>query len=817
MAISSKVEEILLELTKTIGNIYDALYYGIGDNDTPGSSIFEINNLLSMANTGFPYFGVLETAPLGFDVTYDIAFDPYYVTVRSGQLAYNGSVFQLQPQKIPIKKEWSKNYSLSGLGSTSYKYGITLGMPISEAKKASQSWATTVSTTCLSGTNILYVKDVNIAVNLGFPIQAFVGNYLITFSGVSSDGEGLVVDPSYYNGSSFGTLPATYYLDNPVNFLFQPRVKYITGFPVYELSENVSDFQYFPPLPQSWIPIGKVMVKNPENPVVVNSGTGLSRTVIDMPTDISTYKIFGDSTDSSFIVQNCLDTNNTLTNYKNNEYIKNTVTSVYRYLETLADASGISQREILSTQPFRKTEFYSKGLSFSGLERFEFPYNFSKSYFETLGTDTQHTFAIFRGDLITYNAAVGSNNSAAATGFTVNAIPCSNYVSSLFSGTQIYGTTIVYNISTDEYVESIPVYGNIISSNYTSSNYLAELNWTGAGITNSLFYHIYKKPQLSNDMVERKLTNVNEIQYPPYNTIVSVDDNTNLSLSNGLTAFKITPLENCFVGGVSLKFIFSAGGQLTGSGTSSLSISIYSATGSTPTPNGMITSEANLRYSDILQGTNEYTVKFNTGANLVASSSYWLVINKPSDFNTGLGATSLYTRIISGSSGQALTSINSGASWTGTGGTAYYKFRGYLDDGNISGEILKRGIKLTNRISLQPRQLSVYVPYVDDLSTSNIIFNGSTTGIATTNDQTIKNDLVVTIIAQNGENGEPTTLTTTVPKGSSRNQRFSLGNELQVFDRVLDVSVTPGTNLTRINNGPILWDIYDLITVETTP
>jgi hypothetical protein len=231
----------------------------------------------------------------------------------------------------------------------------------------------------------------------------------------------------------------------------------------------------------------------------------------------------------------------------------------------------------------------------------------------------------------------------------------------------------------------------------------------------------------------------------------------------------------------------------------------------------MITSEANLRYSDILQGTNEYTVKFNTGANLVASSSYWLVINKPSDFNTGLGATSLYTRIISGSSGQALTSINSGASWTGTGGTAYYKFRGYLDDGNISGEILKRGVKLTNRISLQPRQLSVYVPYVDDLSTSNIIFNGSTTGIATTNDQTIKNDLVVTVIAQNGENGEPTTLTTTVPKGSSRNQRFSLGNELQVFDRVLDVSVTPGTNLTRINNGPILWDIYDLITVETTP
>jgi hypothetical protein len=288
-------------------------------------------------------------------------------------------------------------------------------------------------------------------------------------------------------------------------------------------------------------------------------------------------------------------------------------------------------------------------------------------------------------------------------------------------------------------------------------------------------------------------------------------------LNNGLTAFKITPNEDCFVGGVTLKFKYTAGGQSTGSGTTGLSISIYSATGSTPTPNGMISSSSVIRNSDILQGTNEYTVKLNTGVNLNQGTSYWLVIDKPSDFTTALGSTSLYTRIITGSSGQALTSVNSGTSWTGTGGTAYYQFRGYLDDGNISGEILRRGMKLTNRIAFEPSRLSVYVPTVEDLTSSNVVFNGSTTGIATTDDQTIKNDLVVTVIAQNGSNGTPTTLTTTVPKGTERNQRFDLGNDLQLFDRVIDAYVTPGTNLTRINNGPILWDIYDLITIETTP
>lgn len=816
MAISSKVEEIVLELTKTVGNIYDALNYGIGDIETPGSSIFEINNLLSMANTGYPYFGVLETAPLGCDTTYDITYDPYYVTVRSGQVAYNGSIFNLQPQKIPLKKEWSKNYSAGGFGA-SYKYGVTLGLPISEVQKATQSWTTTVSETCLSGTTILYVKDVSIATNLGFPLQAFVGNYLISFSKATDDLLGLVVDPSYYNGSSFGTLPATYYLDNPVTFLFQPRVKYITGFPVLESNENVTTFDYFPPLPQSWIPISKVMVKNPENPVVVDAGTGFTRTVIDMPTDISTYQILGDSTDKNLIIQSCNEANDALASYKNNDYVRNTITAVYRYLSTVSANSGLSNRELLATQPFRKTEFYSKGTSYSGLERFELPYNFSKAYYETIGSDVQHTFAIFRGDLITYNAAIGSDNSAVAIGFTNTVIPCSNYVSSLSSGTQIYGVSMVYNISTDEYVESIPVYSNLISSNFTTSNYLVELSWTGAGITNPLFYHIYKKPQLSSDLIERKLTNIDEIQFPSYNTMTTVEDNTDLLLNNGLTAFKITPNEDCFIGGVTLKFKYTAGGQSTGFGSTGLSISIYSATGSTPTPNGMISSAAVIRNSDIQQGTNEYTVKFDSGVNLEQGTNYWLMIDKPSNFTTALGATSLYTRVISGSSGQGLTSINGASSWTGTGGTAYYNFRGYLDDGNIPGEILRRGVKLTNRIALEPRRLSVYVPYVEDLTSSNVVFNGSTTGIATTDDQTIKNDLVVSVVAQNGENGELVTLSTTVPKGSSRNQRFALGNELQLFDRVLDVYVTPGTNLTRINNGPILWDIYDLITVETTP
>ena len=42
MAISSKIEEIILEIAKNAGNISDAMTLGVGDIDTPSSAIFEI-------------------------------------------------------------------------------------------------------------------------------------------------------------------------------------------------------------------------------------------------------------------------------------------------------------------------------------------------------------------------------------------------------------------------------------------------------------------------------------------------------------------------------------------------------------------------------------------------------------------------------------------------------------------------------------------------------------------------------------------------------------------------------------------------------
>jgi hypothetical protein len=411
-----------------------------------------------------------------------------------------------------------------------------------------------------------------------------------------------------------------------------------------------------------------------------------------------------------------------------------------------------------------------------------------------------------------------ANNKVSSTGLTSGVIPCSNYVSSLDAGTQIYGVSVVSNISLTEYGESVPTYTSQISTNTTSSNYLTEISWSGTGISNPMFYHVYKRPRLASELIERKLTNVSEINYAPYNTLTTISDNSDFNFDIGYLAAKITPNESFYLGGVT----FKAGTLITDSiynPTENITLGIYGPSTSTPDLTKLISSTSTFRYSDINIGTsNEYTIKFAQGANLTLGNTYWLVMNKTTNVLVGTGTTeNLYVRNLPGSTLQTFFSTN-GTSWIDQSTTTYLKVRGYLDDGNITGESYRKGIQFTNRIAFTHQRLSVYVPPVENLSyNTGLRYDGSTTGIASTTDSSIKNDLIVYVTARNGESGTPNTVSITVPKGTPRDTRFLLGTSVDLFDRVDDVYIVPGTNLTRNNNGPILWDIYDLITIETVP
>jgi hypothetical protein len=820
MAVSSKIEEIILEISRAAGKIYEANLYGIGDTETPNSAIFEINNLYNNGVYGVPYFGTLETSPLGFQITYDSLNDRYNVTFSSGQVSYNTSIIQVAQQNIPIKKDFSKIYSDTVDGADAYKYGITVGFPLSEAQKAISVWETVISQTIPSNSDTIYIQNLSIVSSLGFPLEAHVGSLYLRFISYNSDKTGILIDPSFKIGATYGKTTTSISVNTPVRFIVNPRLRYVSGYPILSGAQSVSEFNYFPPTPNDWLPIGKILVQNPDNPIVAGtSNDAFQRTVYDYPTNSSDNPILGTSTDVGMVIDSCNSAIYDLNSISSNLSVTNIIQAIRLFTSKQITGTNISFRKFWSLQPFRSTSYYSKGISFSGLEKFQFPYNFVKAYYNTTNEDLQHIFATFRGDLITYNSALMGNNQVNSSTLSSNVISCSNYLSSLDTGTQIYGVSVVSNISLTEYGESIPIYTSKISSDTTNSNYLVELSWSGSGISNPMFYHVYKRPKLASELVERKLTYTSEISYAPYNTLTPITDTTDYKISNQYVAGLIYPNEKFYVGGISFKLGYINPSAVIYNPTDTFKVGIYDSTYLLPDVTKPLTSEETFRYGDLLDGTsNIYTVKFLKGANLEPSTRYWFIITKTTDLLVGTGVTQdMYTRTLPGAAFATFTSDDNSL-WTNQNRTLYYKVRGYIDNGSVAGETIRRGVQFTNRVALVPQRLSVYVPPVDSLSyNTGLRFDGSTTGIAATTDTSIKNDLVVSVTARNGENGTPFTFTTTVPKGTQRDTRFLLGTSTDLFDRVDDVSVTPGTNLTRNNNGPVLWDIYDLITVETVP
>jgi hypothetical protein len=140
-----------------------------------------------------------------------------------------------------------------------------------------------------------------------------------------------------------------------------------------------------------------------------------------------------------------------------------------------------------------------------------------------------------------------------------------------------------------------------------------------------------------------------------------------------------------------------------------------------------------------------------------------------------------------------------------------------LDNGLGVKYPVRRGLKYYDITSFTPRRLSIYVPPVEDIyQVVSEGFAAEYDGLSSETTET-KNEMVVTITARNGANGTPRVFTETIPQGTERNTRFVLGTANDLFDRIDDVYVTPGTNLQRTNNGPIKWSVYDFFTVETVP
>ena len=795
MPVDIKTEEIIKNITKSLAEVYKSYSESIGDENTVNTSIFELNNLRSIAEDGIPYFGVIETNPLGFQFSYS-NLDPQYVSLTSGQIGYKGQILTINAQKIGLKKSFSSSFS------TSHVYGIVLGISQTELDKTNQQLFSSITELANIGATQLKVKDIAVASNLGFPLQAYIGSVFVEFSGIN--GEYLTISSALSQAIQLGT---------PVSFLYQTKINAISGPAVTTVSLNPADFTYFPIIPKTYIEIGRILVQNPQSPYLTNVSQCL-RTAVDYPQLTSANPLLGNDVDRGKILAACTNAIQELDNVSPTSVINSVIQSLISYTNKKITSSSITStfKKFWSEQPFRSTNLYGIGSNFSGIERFEFDDNFKKAYYEITNNDLIHTFAIFRGDLYDSTRSIITNSNV--TGLTSSINNSHVYDSSLGTGSYVYGVSAVTNAG-----ETNTTSTSIICKSNSVNYFINELTWNTAN--NAVFYHVYKRSSSNSVNVDSRLSNAYEIVGVPQFTNTQISPTTNYLLTSQYVALKFIPVNSnagssstLYCGGVDVNF-WRSGTSIINS-TDGFDIYICSDNAGNPNRSSKLSSTTRMQYRDFPTASLISTIAFESGANLTKNSTYWIVL----EYNAVSNPINVF-RLASVSTGTNLAKTSSdGNTWSALSNTEIYlKPKGYLDFGRTTISSVNKGIKLTKQISNKASRLSVYVPPVDNLETISdpkYDLTGKLVSSASTNTN-ISNDLIVTVIAKNGENGTSKTLTATISKNTPRNTRILLGTTTDLFDRVEDVYINPGNNLTTYSNGLVDWSIYDLITIETIP
>jgi len=939
MATTARIEEYIVEYARAIGDAYIGVRDGIGSEDTPGTALFEMAQMSDLSSTNMPRFGVLESDPAGFEVTYDIVDQPTFVSVSAGLVAYKSQRITVEPQSVPIVRATAKQYD------DTYQYGVRLGFPLSEAKKAAQLYSTVVSQSASSTDQFLYVADTATPLSLGFPLKAHVGTSFIVFNGFNEDGTALQVDPSFTSdGINYGILGESFLEQTRVYFIYEPRVQSIVGMPVPSSGTDPTAFTYYPPLPADWLPVADVLVTGPDTGVNTTAPTAayVQRTVLEWPSDTPVF----DPSDAKTILKITSASRSSLKQVKQTSSFGDAISALIDYTNTVANDSNTSFREYWGAQPFRATDYFARGVSFYDLERIDFPESFKKAYYDFSNDDLQHTFGVFRGDL--YDSTNPLINNESVSGLEVNSFVSTSVPSTLRRGTYVYGVSAV--LTSGHTTGETPASYIVTTTDTNSSNYFVnELTWDA--VPGAMFYHIYRRATLVGDQTEARLTEVDTVTGSGAFSIPTDLTDTEERLGDYYDAFKFTVLVTTPITDVVLEL--KSASLLTGTGDDYLTVNLMADNGGIP--GTFLKQGENILLSDI--GTT-YTAFTSLLSYTLAIGTYWIVIGrsaKPSSdlylhrgvksgniipgevsvtsvrvtptlvadellhkqaeaikvesssytgtqlggvrlklrktgtirngndaltvylFSDGGGhngpdallatGTPIYYKDLTTSpafytsqldyvltpgthywivigrtsppigaavntyikSGFALfqymSSISgedeSGATWATSGGNeGYFRLLGWLDYGRKGLYLTRRGIRLTGNKSQTPRRLSVYVPPIEITLDRGRMPSVSQSGsnIESTEDTSVKNELLVTVIARKGANGTPVQLPTiTVPQGTTRDTRFLLGSDSDLFDRVDDIQVVPGSNIRQMTDGTIDWSVYDLVTVETAP
>lgn len=805
-------EEFIAEYARVLGAAHVAIENAIGNEDTPGTAIFNINQIINLSQRKLPYFGLLQnTNNTNFQISID-ATNPKLLEVTGGQVSYNKNNLNIPTQKLSIVRFFEGTYP------NTFIYGMRIGFPFEEVEKSTgQIYSATLTQNLTTSSTIAYITNPKRIIDLGFPITAYIGtNTYVVFIGATEDKTGLIFDPAVNNGQS----PQSFGIGTNINFIYEPKVKALYGLPVSygNGSYDPQNFKYFPPLPQDWLPIADILILNPSNPSVAPFGTGnaIRRTAIDFPSNPAT-PIF-DSTDAITIGNIATICKNELNNNKDRVSIGDGILALESYTNNVSTDTNKNFVQFWSARPLAKSSYFNKGVVYEGLERFEFDDSFAQAYYDITGAEPQKTLAIFRAKLFADATAANINGGVPTSPEITPYYDFKGISSNLQQGTYIYGISAVTANG-----ESPIAYKNKITDSY--SNLLNEITFSAPATANPvLFYHIYRRSSNSGEQTESRLTEINQITKPGVFTTPVTEGNGFINITTGEgIAFKISPAGSLQMGGI--KFELKGTNAEITNPNEFVTVDLMSNNISTNKPNTVIATLGTISFNQIIRNLNNAKTtnrqKFILKYNYLFQSglSYWIRLKLSSNPAVLQGTANMQLWVKTDDAETAMVVYDNGTSaWLNQNNyKANYKLLSFIDNGIIGNKSTNRGVYLTGKINIVPRQLRLYVPFVNSFPNVNneFWFNQGNPNTGVIENNLTKNDMSVSVTAQNG-NDEPITLPKVlIPQGTAPGTTFNLGDVNQVFDRIINVSVEPGNNVLKNANNTILWSNYDLFIVES--
>lgn len=478
-------DELMRDMSRAVGTAYTKHKVAIGDSDSPGTLVYELNDLVSFVNGDLPKAGVIS----GLDAA--IGVDTSTVEIAEGLILSDGSPTTVESSTLSAARTFIDSYD------SDFQYGFVVAIYRPDVDSSVNSSRSKLSSALIANTSTsVSILEAALLDSYSPPFFISVDGEMIEIWAVDSDGNALV-SPAYNSGTV-----ASSHSNGAVAFATKKIIpKIICGIPVdtpYQSGGDPATFSYYPPVSErEYILLARGLATKPNTLAVARTPEVVAvedlREIQDQPSS----DMFSDT--EIALIEKSAEQVLLLSQASAGGGAPESILSA---MITLVPEGSSSFSGYWDDRPFVAQSNFLRGESHYGLTRFEFDDDFKEMYWDNYGSDLLTTMAIFRGDIFDGQQTYGTPPENIAGSFEPQPTSATGNLS---SGTWSYRVTTVTASGESSPSSSVSILIPPSSGSYNK----VILTWDEDA--SALYYHVYRISSVNDRTYENKITADSEV------------------------------------------------------------------------------------------------------------------------------------------------------------------------------------------------------------------------------------------------------------------------------------------------------------------